>query len=106
MNYLKIKTAVLALFTLYFSACNNDSSDSSPEASKTDTTTTAQSSMNTDSAKSTTSDTAMHKMSDTTMNKKSNTVTSSPKKKKMKASIGEMPAASNSKYTKDNSGVY
>ena len=106
MHYLKIKTAALALFTLCFAACNNDSSDSSPEVSPTDTTATAQSSMNTDSATSSMGDTAMNTMSDTTMNKKSNVITSSGKKKKLKASIGEMPAASNSKYTKDNSGVY
>jgi TonB family protein len=104
MNHLKIKTAALALFTLCFAACNNDSSDSSPEVSSTDT--TAKSSMNADSATSSMSDTAMNKMSDTTMNMKSNVVTSSAKKKKLKASIGEMPAAGSSKYTKDNSGVY
>ena len=104
MNHLKIKTAALALFTLCFAACNNDSSDSSPEVSPTDT--TAQSSMNTDSATSSMSDTAMHKMSDTTMNKKSTAVTSSPKKKKLKASIGEMPDAGSSKYTKDHWNVY
>ena len=106
MNHLKIKTAALALFTLCFAACNNDSSDSSPEVSPTDTTATAQPSMNTDSATSSMGDTAMNKMSDTSMNKKSNVVTSSGKKKKLKASIGEMPAAGSSKYTRDNSGVY
>jgi periplasmic protein TonB len=104
MNHLKIKTAALALFTLCFAACNNDSSDSSPEVSSTDT--TAKSAMNTDSATSSMSDTAMHKMSDTTMNKKSTAVTSSPKKKKLKASIGEMPDAGSSKYTKDHWNVY
>ena len=106
MNHLKIKTAALALFTLCFAACNNDSSDSSPEVSPTDTTATAKSAMNTDSATSSMSDTAMHTMSDTTMNKKSNVVTSSPKKKKLKASIGEMPDAGSSKYTKDHWNVY
>ena len=81
MHYLKIKTAALALLTLCFAACNNDSSDSSPEVSPTDSTTTAPS----DSATSSMSDTAMHKMNDTSVNKKSNTVTSSVKKKKLKA---------------------
>jgi TonB family protein len=104
MHYLKIKMAALALFTLCFAACNNDSSNSSPEVSSTDT--TAKSSMNVDSATSSMSDTAMHKMSDTTMNKKSTAVTSSPKKKKLKASIGEMPDAGSSKYTKDHWNVY
>lgn len=106
MNYFKSKITVLALFTLCFAACNNDSSSNSPEVSPTDTTTTEKAAMNTDSSASSMSDTAMNKMSDTSMNKKTTTVTSSTKKKKLKASIGEIPAASGSKYTKDNAGVY
>src|ERR1700687_5042275 len=106
MNYFKSKMTVLALFTLCFAACNNDSSSSSPEASPTDTTTTEKAAMNTDSATSSVNDTAMNKMNDTSMNKKTTAVTSSSKKKKLRASIGEIPAASGSTYTKDNSGVY
>lgn len=106
MNYFKSKLTVLALFSLCFAACNNDSSSSSPEVSSTDTTTTEKAAMNADTTTSSMSDTAMNKMSDTSMNKKATNATSSAKKKKLKASIGEIPASSGSKYTKDNAGVY
>jgi protein TonB len=86
MNYLKCTLAALAL-CLTFAACNSDSSSSSTNS--------------TDSSKN-----AM--ASDSTMKDSANktSATVAAKKKKLKASLGEMAASTNKKYTKDNSGVY
>jgi protein TonB len=87
MNYSKCTLAALAL-CVGFAACNSDSSGSSTSSA--------------DSLKNATASDSSMKDSAT----KNATSTTAAKKKKLKASLGEMASSTTKKYTKDKSGVY